>query len=304
LGVSGPESEITGLVDLDLGNIAGTGRVASGRWENRGGGLTRFGLHYHEPWLPLVPISLDFDLAHDVNQIIYTYTRWALAASYTWRNQWSLTAGVGGAQAVEPAPGLGASHETFTLLGVGFDHRNSALNPTSGFRIYTESRRGSKTYPVADTLSVKVHRQRWGAGFEGYRRVGRPWLLSIRSRFDALQTPEAVVPRYELYAIGGASTLRGYREEQFLTSMAWVVQGEWSLLLGTQGSRLYLFTDVGFLGSPEARELGRLFDRVPVGTGVGVSQGSRFGILGVEYGWAKGENILDGRIHLRLDAMF
>lgn len=304
LGVSGPESELTGLVDLKLGNIAGTGRIASGRWENRGGGLTRFGLHYHEPWLPFVPIALDFDLAHDLNQVVYTYTRWAVAASYTWKNQWYFTAGLGGAQAVEPGNGLGASNERFTLFGIGFDHRNSALTPTGGFKIYTETRRGSKTYPVTDTTSVKVNRERWAAGFEAYRRVSRPWLLSVRSRFDVLQTPEAVIPRYELYAIGGATTLRGYREEQFLTPMAWVVQGEWSLLVGERGSRLFWFTDVGFLGAPEARELGRIFDQVPVGMGVGVSQASRLGVLGVEYGFAKGENVLDGRIHLTLDARF
>jgi len=205
---------------------------------------------------------------------------------------------------VEPDPGLGASHETFTLFGIGFDHRNSALNPTGGFKIYTETRRGSKSYPTTDSTSVKVSRERWAAAFEGYHRVGRPWLLSVRSRFDALQTPEPVIPRYELYAVGGATSLRGYREEQFLTPMAWVVQTEWSLLVGNGGSRLFWFVDVGFLGTPEARALGGLFDQVPVGTGIGVSQASRLGILGVEYGWAKGENVLDGRIHLALNARF
>jgi hypothetical protein len=54
LGVSGRDSRVTGLIDLDLANIAGTARRATGRWEDRGEGLSRFALSYHEPWLPLV----------------------------------------------------------------------------------------------------------------------------------------------------------------------------------------------------------------------------------------------------------
>ena len=98
--------------------------------------------------------------------------------------------------------------------------------------------------------------------------------------------------------------MRGYREEQFLTPVAWVIQSEWGWLQGADGSRLYLFVDVGFLGRPEGHGLRAVFDQTAVGTGVGVRQAGRLGALGVEYGWAKGENILDGRVHLRLDALF
>jgi outer membrane protein assembly factor BamA len=304
LGVSGRESGLTGLLDLDLGNIAGTAREATGRWENRGNGLTRYFLHYREPWLPIVPIGLSGDLSHDINEGVYSYTRWEIRGDLSWKNQWTITFGRGGSQAVQPLDPLGRTTEGFTMVGLGLDRRNSLLNPTAGFRLAMESRRGTKTFPLSDSVSVRVDRTRWSAAGEGYLRLNRRWLAAVMSRFDYLDTPEPVVPRYELYAVGGAASLRGYREEQFLTPAAWVVQSELRWLQDDQGSSLYLFGDAGFIAPRTSTRFSQTFDQFVVGTGVGVRQASKLGILGVEYGFAKGENVLDGRVHLRIDAMF
>lgn len=304
LGVSGRESGITGLLDLDLGNIAGTAREATGRWENRGNGLTRYFIRYREPWLPIIPIGLTGDLSHDINEGVYSYTRWEIRGDLSWENQWTITFGRGGAQAVAPQDPGSRTSEGFTVVGLGLDRRNSILNPTAGFRLATETRRGTKTFPLSDSVSVRVDRTRWSAAGEGYLRLNRRWLAAVMSRFDYLDTPEPVVPRYELYAVGGAASLRGYREEQFLTPAAWIVQSELRWLQGDQGSALYFFADTGFIAPRTASRFSETFDRFVVGTGLGVRQASRLGILGVEYGFAKGENVLDGRVHLRIDAMF
>jgi hemolysin activation/secretion protein len=157
---------------------------------------------------------------------------------------------------------------------------------------------------VADTFEVRLDRSRWNVGGEGYQRFGRHWLGVLRTRFEYLDTPEDSIPRWDLIAVGGANSLRGYREEQFLTPAAWVVQGEWRWLQGEMGSALYLFADAGFISSPEGRSFEDTFGEFLLGTGVGVRQASKLGILGVEYGVAKGESPLDGRVHLRIDAVF
>ncbi len=305
LGVSGRDSRVTGLVDLDLANIAGTARRASGRWESRGDGLTRFHLHYREPWLPVIPVGVEGDLAHDVNTGVYSHTTWEVAGSLAWSNGWVFRLGRGGSRSVEVAGERTTVRESFTLAGVEVDRRNSVLVPTAGVRAMLESRRGTKRWiPPGDSLETRVDRTRWTAEAEGYRRVGRTWLAALRARFDYLETPEDSLPRYDLFAVGGAASLRGYREEQFLTPAAWVVQAEWRRLLDDRGSSLYLFSDAAFISPRSGRSLRDTFERFLLGTGVGVRQASRLGILGVEYGVAKGESPLDGRIHLRLDAVF
>ena len=119
-----------------------------------------------------------------------------------------------------------------------------------------------------------------------------------------LDSPEDTLPRYDLFAVGGATSLRGYREEQYLTPAAGILQVEWRWLQGEDGSALYLFTDAAFISPRQGRDQRDRFDTFLLGTGVGVRQASRLGILGVEYGVAKGENPLDGRVHLRLDTVF
>jgi outer membrane protein assembly factor BamA len=305
LGVSGRESRLTGLVDLDLANIAGTARAAAGRWENRGEGLSRFALHYREPWLPLIPIGVRGDLAHDVNKDVYSYTRWEVTGDVTMAGQWTIRAGKGGARAVRAGTGAGNESEGYLVAGLEWERRNSTLNPTAGYRLFLESRRGTKTFlPAGDSLEVRVDRTRWNVGGEGYRRVGRQWLGVLKLRFDYLETPEHSIPRWDLFAVGGALSLRGYREEQFLTPAVWTVQTEWRWLQGGLGSALYLFADAAFLAPGEGRRLADTFRTFLLGTGIGVRQGSPLGILGVEYGIAKGESPLDGRIHLRIDAVF
>lgn len=305
LGVSGRDSRLTGLVDLDLANIAGTARRATARWEDRGEGLSRFALSYHEPWLPLVPIGVRGSLAHDVNRRVYSYTKWEVAANLDRPGGWRFRVGRGGTRAVETASEIGAFTEGFYLLGVEWDRRNSLLVPTAGGRAFLESRRGQKSYTVArDSLDVRVDRTRWTAGAEVYRRAGRQWLLALRGSFEYLDTPEDSLARYDLFAVGGASSLRGYREEQFLTPAAWLVQAEWRWLADARGSALYLFADAALISPRHGQELRDSFRTFLLGTGVGVRQASRLGILGIEYGVAKGESPLDGRIHLRLDAAF
>ncbi len=216
-----------------------------------------------------------------------------------------LPPGAGGSRAVDAGTAAGDVSEGFTLAGIELDRRNSVLVPTAGYRLGLTSRRGIKRYtPAGDSLRVRIDRTRWDVEGDGYRRVGRRWLAAVTANFRYLETPEDSLPRYDLFAVGGAASLRGYREEQFLTPGAFVLQVEWRWLQDDRGSALYLFDDLGFISPREGRSLRDTFHTFLMGTGVGVRQASKLGVLGVEYGVAKGENPLDGRIHLRVDAVF
>jgi len=302
VGMSGKDAKVTGLLDIDLENIAGTARSASGRWENRGEGLTRYALRYREPWLPVIGIGLEGSLEHDVNENLYSYTKWEAIGDLLLGDQWTLRFGRGGSRAVETIEGASPETEGYFLAGVDLDKRNSARNPERGFRITGESRRGTKTF-TPDSVEVRIDRTHWLLGGETYQPVGRKWLGVLRGKFEFLQTPEDSVPRWDEIAVGGANSLRGYREDQFLTLGATILQGEWRLRQDNRGSAVYAFADAGFI-QDDGHRLSDLFDRFLLGTGLGIRQAKGPGILSLEYGIPKGSSPLEGRLHVRLDAVF
>ena len=200
---------------------------------------------------------------------------------------------------------VGAADEDFVTAGLELDRRNSVLVPTRGYRFRMESRRGRKRWVQReDSLAVRLDRTRWRWQGEGYVSLGRRWLGVAKASLAYLDTPEDTVARYDLFAVGGANSLRGYREEQFLTPGSAIVQLECRWLQDAAGSALYGFVDAALLSPRQGRRERDRFNRFLLGTGLGVRQATRLGVLGVEYGVAKGENPLDGRIHLHLDAMF
>jgi outer membrane protein assembly factor BamA len=303
LGVAGREAEVTGLVDLELLNLAGTARTAAGRWEGRGDGLTRFALRYREPWLPWVPIGLTGSLNHDINEAVYSFTKWEVSGDIGFSSGIRVQAGYGAAHAVESEIEK-TSDESYVLAGIAIDRRNSALVPTAGYRASLESRRGDKEFVDPGGELRRFDRTRWDVAGEVYRGLGGRWLGAGRFTFTYLDTDEDPLPRYDLIPVGGAVSLRGYREEQFLTSTAAVAQFEARFRQDERGSALYGFFDSGWIASDLSLARRDDPDRWVFGYGLGVRQASTVGVLGVEYGIARGENPLDGRIHLRIDAVF
>jgi len=298
----GKDAKVTGLLDIDLANIAGTARSATGRWENRGEGLTRYALRYREPWLPVIGIGLEGSLEHDVNENLYSYTKWEAIGDLLLGDQWTLRFGRGGSRAVETIEGASPVTEGYFLAGIDLDRRNSARNPDHGYRLTGESRRGTKTF-TPDSVEARIDRTHWLVAGETYQPVGRKWLGVLRGRFEFLQTPEDSVPRWDEIAVGGANSLRGYREDQFLTLGATVLQGEWRLRQDSRGSAVYAFADAGFI-QEDGHRLNDLFDQFLLGAGLGIRQAKGPGILSLEYGIPKGSSPLEGRLHLRLDAVF
>jgi hypothetical protein len=133
-------------------------------------------------------------------------------------DQWTSASVAGIARGGNGGSGVTGSPITdgYFLAGVELDRRDSARNPEGGFHLIAESRRGTKTF-TPDTVEVHFARTRWELGGDGYRRFGRRWLGVLRGHFEFLDTPEDSVARWDQVEVGGASSLRGYREDQFLT---------------------------------------------------------------------------------------
>jgi outer membrane protein insertion porin family len=104
--------------------------------------------------------------------------------------------------------------------------------------------------------------------------------------------------------LGGARSLRGYREEQFLGSRIGWTNLELRYWLG-KSSRFFGFVDGGaFFRERWEGDQRVVLQDLKLGTGVGVRVETGVGIWGVDYALGEEDRPLSGKIHLSLQSEF
>lgn len=307
VGYSGLDKRLSGYLDFRLNNIAGTGRRLEARWSSVEKASTLYHLAYREPYLLGRPLDLTLQLDHVIFDTLYTTTRAGLALHWRLGGRTTATAALGQDKVVITS-GQNRSEST-PRYAFQFDHdqRTPLLAPRTGWRTTLQLARGktlSGTYgqstnSTLDPVLTLDTRQ------EFYRPVTKQGVLAMVVILRSLETNATPVPQYELLPLGGALTLRGYREEQFYTPGYLLGQIEYRLLSDDNGSGAYLFTDAAYFAPQEAEAtLWPKFSETKVGYGAGLRIGSRSGRLGLDYGLAAGEGPLEGRFNLRAETEF
>jgi outer membrane protein insertion porin family len=104
----------------------------------------------------------------------------------------------------------------------------------------------------------------------------------------------------DLFRLGGAATLRGYREGQFLGSRLVWTNLEYRFLVALR-SFFYGFIDVGYIAQPSITAIGlTASERSKIGYGVGVRIDSALGLIGVSFALGEGDTFSTSKIHIRL----
>jgi outer membrane protein insertion porin family len=307
IGYGGRRQGLTGLFDLGLSNLAGTGRRLAARWEGRGQGVALYHLRYSEPWILGSPVTGHAGLARTIQDTLYTRSAVSAAGEVELGPDLSFTAGFERESTVQSAGSVRGTARHALVAGAGWDTRDSRTNPTRGLRLAGEVKLARKTLRYREDLAeARVGATLVSGELERAQLLGRHWVTLARARGAGIRSDESPVPFYELYPLGGAASLRGYREEQFRGSTVFLVQLEARYLLGPDGTRLVGFIDLGrvttagtVLAAPG--EPGSL---VRAGYGAGLHVATRLGIVGLDYGLGEGDGPLDGKLHFALEAAF
>jgi len=103
-----------------------------------------------------------------------------------------------------------------------------------------------------------------------------------------------------MFRFGGAKTLRGYRENQFLGSRVAWTNAEYRFLLGRR-SFLFGFLDTGYYNRPAQPEQNLPGeDGVKYGYGFGLRTDTPLGNIGVSFALGQGDSFSQGKIHIGL----
>jgi outer membrane protein assembly factor BamA len=312
LGLSQPSegaSRLSGQVDLDMPNLAGTGRALRVGWRDDGVNTSRFGFSYLEPLVLGSPLDTDLALDQEVQRDSYTRirvdNRWRLPVVALW----GVELGLGWDRSTFPVGDLASTRRVRARGAVLHRRGDRSRSGWEGFFAVEEARRSAVAR--ADTgdgvaqLGQAVNQRIFEVDVSGEWRLGRTAALFGRASFRQLTGGPAVVPLSEHFRFGGAASLRGYREDEFHgTQAAW---GALELRLGpARGSRLYTFYDLGYFGFSTTEALPAGDERVvlregwPRGYGLGILARSRAGDLSLAIGFPGTVDFDRAKLHVTL----
>jgi len=295
----------TGLIDVNLQNLFGTGRTFSAFWQQKDRRSQEIKLYYEEPWVLNRPISLNGSFRQRLQDTTFIRRIWEVGSEFSALESFQLHAALGRESILPDSIGqalfrIPRSQTWRVSSGFSFDSRDDRLNARRGLFYGTSVdflRR--KTFGVSGSIQAI---RRTSLEFECYWNwFGRHvWALAIHGK--EVRFPGGSVPIEEQFYLGGSRTLRGYREDQFRGSrIAWS-NLEYRYLTGRR-SRLFLFLDVGWISNRDATTH-RWNDLWKMGYGLGIRTQTALGIVGIDYGLGQGDSISQGKIHVRIMNQF
>jgi outer membrane protein insertion porin family len=301
-GSGNEKGYLTGLIDLNFGNLFGTGRQLGARWEKRSRETQELALRYREPWLFGYPLHLAGAFQQLVQDTIYVERQVEL--SVEWPATPRLTVfGSLSRQSVSPDSLaserllLPKSRVLGATFGIAYNSLDDLLNPRRGvaYRTTIESGR-KKISALREIPSSSIHRQRLTVDLQVVVPTLRAQVLSLALHGRQVTSGEPFVSITDEFRLGGATSLRGYREDQFRGSRVGWSNIEYRYLLGPR-SRAFVFADLGyfFKQTADAR-----IEEFKSAFGLGARVETPLGVVGVDYGLGEGDGLLAGKVHVSL----
>lgn len=300
----------TGLVNLSLRNLFGTGRRIDARWQKEIRSTQELELKYLEPWVLGYPVNANAGFLQRIQDSTYIKRSVDFKADALISKSFTASA-IAHIERVIPTI-TNTQYQLYSIfdsrllsagLEIKLDTRDYVYNPTKGILYRAQYSVGQKkVYNTASFPGFNIPAdftvQKGLLDFDFYHSFFNRQSLLISLHGGEVQSPQLEDADY--LRIGGNSTIRGYREEQFLASAAgWAnIELRYSL---SRKSFASFFYDAGYYKKP--------FDDITqspqqkgfiAGSGIGLRIDTSLGIFGISYAISKGSSILDGIVHFGL----
>ncbi len=300
---------LTGQIDVGFTNLLGTGRVIEAYWRKKDQKSQELKFRYVEPWIRGLPINIGLGFQQTIQDTSFVRRNWGLDIDVPFSD--ILTIKIrGGKETVLPDSigqllyQLPASNSYLTTIGFLYDTRDNRWNPSRGIFYGTEFEFASKSINrlpenLSDSTVKKgrFRRDRWSVDSEIYLPTFRWQTILVGVHWRQVKSTEQALSIADLFRMGGTTTLRGYREDEFLgEKIAWL-NLEYRYLLGTK-SRVFLFADGGYFARRDNKN--EFLEHYKFSFGFGVRIETRLGIIGVDYGLGEGRGLTSGLVHVGL----
>jgi len=297
----------TGLVSVGMRNLFGSGRKLNVRWQREDRYSQELGFRYIEPWIFGAPVNVGGGFLQRQQDSSYVQRTIDGAADLMLSEELSVGLLV---RSEDVIPSIDSSHvsssrQSSTLaLGANilYDTRNDLYSPTSGARYRIEYSYGNKT--LAQEASHTI--QNSGKSPVQKLLVDLDFFIPVFARqvvafgLHGYEVRGNDIQESDMFRFGGARTLRGYRENQFLGSRVAWTNAEYRFLLGRR-SFLFGFLDSGYYFRPADPEQGTpAADGFKYGYGLGLRTDTPLGNISVSFALGQGDSFSMGKIHIGL----
>jgi outer membrane protein assembly factor BamA len=285
---------LAGALRLSLANIAGTARAFTLHWQRPRQENSRLEMGYAEPFILGLPVSAELEAGHRVEDSSFVQTTAGAVLSVTMGGNLLLGIG-GGLERVVPgqAQTFSRSLKYSSRWQFKADFREGGRG--KGPWLYGRLDYGRKRYSQtgAQHTVARVH----GDG-EWLAKLWRGLHAFCGLHGRAVTSGESPVPRTDQFSMGGAGSLRGYFEDQFVANhLAW---GSAELRLTADRTlSFHPFWDAGYFWDGGRGQRG-----IRHGYGFGFRLAARVGRVEVDYGLGRDDGPWDGKVHLLLSSDF
>jgi len=299
----GEKGTLTGLVNVSLRNLFGTGRAAAVRWQQFNRFSQELELKYLEPWIFGYPFNISGGLYQRKQDSSYVQRKLEGAVEYLAAEDISASVFVS-TESVIPSENdfftVYNSNSVSTGINFKIDTRDDPYSPTEGLLIlnsYSFSRKkiSGPFQFLTPELKRNINLQRFSLSFIWFHQIFSRQVIALS--LNGRELRGNFFEQSDLFRLGGALSLRGYREEQFLGSRIGWTNLEYRLLL-TRRTFAFLFFDTGYYFRQE--DLSRNINKTEgfkIGYGLGLNIETTLGVLGVSFALAKGDSFSEGKIH-------
>jgi outer membrane protein insertion porin family len=295
---------ITGLVNVSLRNLFGTGRKLSARWYQENKTSQETELHYFEPWVASYPVNIQLGFFQRKQDSTFVKNQYDIASDLMVTEEFSIGASFSQIN-VYPSAGYGqnaiaASRTVSFGACVRYDSRDNPATPTNGILYSTEYQTGSKQTTSSESFpsESKSTTQRLVFDLSYYLSPFHRQVLAMELHLRDFKS--ASLDASDLFRLGGAATLRGYREGQFSGSRLVWMNLEYRFLVAPR-SFFYGFVDAGYILQPDIVTAHlTASEQSKIGYGIGVRMDSALGLIGVSFALGEGDTFSTSKIHIRL----
>ncbi len=295
--------EFSGYVDLNLRNIAGTMRGLRLHYLKEYP-LTQADFYYFEPWIMKSNFDGELFFNFKIDEESYSFFESKLRVTFPISDNLKAFSGLTRSSTTYKTISsndsiLQTDYTTGSYAGMVLDLRDFPENPRKGIYLNVPLSIGIKSGSAGNFNEFKPE-----MFFECYYNPKGSHVLASLLHYASLITSDTNLHQAELLPLGGVTSLRGYRENQFYGKTILSMRNEYRYLLGKRG-RGIIFLDLGSAldRSPDFWR-GMRLNSIMAGYGVGFFMRTPAGYAGVDYGLGKGDPISGGKIHLILQNTF
>ncbi len=289
VGYSPSDRKVTGLLLVSFHDLFDTGRRLEAGWQSAYA-RTSYRLSYTEPWVLKTSVDVTASARQQTVDTTSAQTNLALSARAR-AAAWTTVSLETGYDRFTDALSRTSANVVWAGTGVLLDSRDLPDNPRSGVRLAALTKVGNRSTDSAGSEAV-THVE---LVLNGVLPCGRSLAWSNSVGLRAVYSG-ADLTQSELYTLGGPSTVRGYRQDEFASTRVGWFSSELRYSLD-RNSSVYPFLDIGIY--PDS-----LGWQVKPGYGAGTRVATKVGVFGFDYGVAFRDSPLRGKVHLSYDVAF